>query len=180
MFIRVVCLLASISFDSTSIQACGSEVSWCMTFINKGGKWCLLFFCSTSRWFFEGGVEMGDFFFSSTHTAMMFVMNLLCTLAHSCHNMWFELHRARCHGVCYEFALRTGSYLPCDFSPTELDAMVFGHVFTLLTTSLPEGRFAEIIQKFPNLTNFCKRIDDRYFKENYWPGSVKRVDFSER
>ena len=54
----------------------------------------------------------------------------------------------------------------CCFSPTELDALVFGHVFTLLTTSLPEGRFAEIVQKFPNLTSFCQRIDEKYFKQN--------------
>ena len=52
----------------------------------------------------------------------------------------------------------------CNFSPTELDALVFGHVFTLLTTSLPEGRFAEIIQKFPNLTSFCQRIEEKFFR----------------
>ncbi|KAK7477013.1 hypothetical protein BaRGS_00026268 [Batillaria attramentaria] len=50
--------------------------------------------------------------------------------------------------------------------PTELDALVFGHLFTLLTTSLPEGHFAEIIQQFSNLTAFCKRIDEQYFKQN--------------
>lgn len=50
--------------------------------------------------------------------------------------------------------------------PTELDALVFGHLFTLLTTSLPEGHFAEIIQQFSNLTAFCKRVDERYFKQN--------------
>ncbi|KAL8603288.1 hypothetical protein ACOMHN_017403 [Nucella lapillus] len=50
-------------------------------------------------------------------------------------------------------------------NPTELDAMVFGHLFTVLTTTLPEGQFAEIVQQFPNLTTFCQKIDDRYFKE---------------
>ena len=54
----------------------------------------------------------------------------------------------------------------CGGSPTELDAMVFGHLFTLLTTSLPEGHFAEIVQQFPNLTAFCRKIDEKYFKQN--------------
>lgn len=49
-------------------------------------------------------------------------------------------------------------------NPAELDAMVFGHLFTILTTSLPEGHFAEIIQQFPNLTTFCKSIDQKYFQ----------------
>ncbi|KAK7092809.1 metaxin-2-like isoform X2 [Littorina saxatilis] len=50
-------------------------------------------------------------------------------------------------------------------NPTELDALVFGHLYTLLTTSLPEGPFAEIVQKFPNLAAFCKRIDEKFFKQ---------------
>ncbi|KAL4229307.1 Metaxin-2 [Mactra antiquata] len=48
--------------------------------------------------------------------------------------------------------------------PTELDAMVFGHLFTLLTTDLPNREFALIIQKFDNLVNFCQRIDQKYYK----------------
>lgn len=52
------------------------------------------------------------------------------------------------------------------FRATELDALVFGHLFTLLTTSLPEGNFAEVIQQFTNLTEFCMRIDEKYFKQN--------------
>lgn len=52
------------------------------------------------------------------------------------------------------------------FSPTELDALVFGHLFTMLTTSLPVGRFADIIKQFENLTDFCSRIDLKYFEMN--------------
>ncbi|XP_025081781.1 metaxin-2-like isoform X2 [Pomacea canaliculata] len=49
--------------------------------------------------------------------------------------------------------------------PTELDALVFGHLYTLITTELPVGQFADIIQQFSNLTNFCKHIEEEYFKD---------------
>ncbi|XP_077996842.1 metaxin-2-like isoform X2 [Glandiceps talaboti] len=49
--------------------------------------------------------------------------------------------------------------------PTELDALVFGHVYTLLTTQLKNKRFAEIIEKYNNLITFCQRIDKDYFEE---------------
>ncbi|XP_062606994.1 metaxin-2-like isoform X2 [Saccostrea cucullata] len=49
-------------------------------------------------------------------------------------------------------------------SPTELDALVFGHLFSLLTTPLPVD-IAEYVNEFENLTNFCQRIEDKYFKE---------------
>lgn len=49
--------------------------------------------------------------------------------------------------------------------PTELDALVFGHLFTLLTTDLPNNEFARIIERFTNLKNFCERVDKKYFKD---------------
>lgn len=47
------------------------------------------------------------------------------------------------------------------FRFTELDALLYGHMYTLLTTYLPAGNnyFAKIIQKFHKLVNHCKRID---------------------
>ncbi|CAG5120972.1 unnamed protein product [Candidula unifasciata] len=48
--------------------------------------------------------------------------------------------------------------------PTELDAMVFGHLYTLLTTILPGGHFTAVVQDFDNLAQFCKRIEDSFFK----------------
>lgn len=51
------------------------------------------------------------------------------------------------------------------FRPTELDAVVFGHLYTILTTSLPVSRFAEVIRDYKNLTDFCQRIDQKYFKD---------------
>lgn len=48
--------------------------------------------------------------------------------------------------------------------PTELDALVFGHLFTLLTTDLPNREFALIIRRFENLVQFCERVDQTYYK----------------
>jgi metaxin len=50
--------------------------------------------------------------------------------------------------------------------PTELDAFVFGYVYTLLTTSLPSARLAEIVQSYANLTDLCHRIHEEYFKDH--------------
>ncbi|KAH3703854.1 metaxin-2-like [Dreissena polymorpha] len=47
--------------------------------------------------------------------------------------------------------------------PTELDALVFGHISTLLTTDLPRNEFADIIRRYDNLLVFLKRIDAEYF-----------------
>ncbi|XP_022336981.2 metaxin-2-like [Crassostrea virginica] len=50
-------------------------------------------------------------------------------------------------------------------SPTELDALVFGHLFALLTIQLPAVDIAGDIKEFVNLTEFCQRIEAKYFKE---------------
>lgn len=43
------------------------------------------------------------------------------------------------------------------FRPTELDALVFGHLFTLLTTPLPDsGRIVAIIKQHRNLVDLCQ------------------------
>ena len=49
------------------------------------------------------------------------------------------------------------------FRPTELDALVFGHLYTLLTTKLPDNRLAETVKSFDNLVQFCETIDMTYF-----------------
>lgn len=49
--------------------------------------------------------------------------------------------------------------------PTELDAVVFGHLFTILTTTLPSPRLAEIVQKYGNLSELCRHIHEEYFKD---------------
>lgn len=47
--------------------------------------------------------------------------------------------------------------------PTELDALVFGHLFTVLTTPLPNNQFASIIRAYPNLVELCKTVERMYF-----------------
>ncbi|KAI4468130.1 metaxin related [Holotrichia oblita] len=46
---------------------------------------------------------------------------------------------------------------------TELDALLYGHIYVLLTTYIPAGRnnFAQIIRKFDKLVKHCKRIDSQ-------------------
>lgn len=47
--------------------------------------------------------------------------------------------------------------------PTEFDAIIFGHLFAILTIDLKNQVFAEEINKLDNLVNFCKNIDSTYF-----------------
>jgi len=49
--------------------------------------------------------------------------------------------------------------------PTELDAIVFGHLYSILTTPLVDNKLAEMVQSHENLTRFCRMIDNLYFKE---------------
>lgn len=49
-------------------------------------------------------------------------------------------------------------------SPTELDAVVFGHLFTLLTTPLPDSRLASVVRSYPSLVALCRSIEGEYFK----------------
>ena len=46
---------------------------------------------------------------------------------------------------------------------TELDAVVFGHVFTLLTTPMPDNRLAAIVRSYPNLVEACQFTEKTYF-----------------
>lgn len=50
-------------------------------------------------------------------------------------------------------------------SPTELDALVFGHFFCIFTMELPTSvsLLKEIINKYNLLTQFCARIEKKYF-----------------
>jgi len=50
-----------------------------------------------------------------------------------------------------------------DDKPTELDALVFGHLFSILTTPLPDTRLASIVRGHKNLVELCQQIDKEYF-----------------
>jgi len=48
--------------------------------------------------------------------------------------------------------------------PTELDALVFGHLFTLITTSLPLVSLSAVVSRHASLVRLCKRIDRDFFQ----------------
>lgn len=48
--------------------------------------------------------------------------------------------------------------------PCELDAIVFGHLFSVLTINLPNMALAQTVQQFKPLVQFCRFIDDQYFQ----------------
>ncbi|XP_055546619.1 metaxin-2-like [Wyeomyia smithii] len=50
--------------------------------------------------------------------------------------------------------------------PTELDALVFGHLFSIFTMTLPNNVLAMTINKYKNLTTFCKNVEAKYFKKS--------------
>lgn len=47
--------------------------------------------------------------------------------------------------------------------PTEFDALIFGHLFAIVTTKVPNLILAEEINKNLNLVRFCSNIDSSYF-----------------
>lgn len=50
------------------------------------------------------------------------------------------------------------------YSPTELDALVFGHIFTILTTPLPNNQLQQLIKNnFGSLVDLCFRIEKEFF-----------------
>lgn len=50
--------------------------------------------------------------------------------------------------------------------PTELDALVFGHIYTLVTTTLPCRELTEALQGFPKLIKFAQMIDKKYIEDH--------------
>ncbi|KAF7996419.1 hypothetical protein HCN44_002051 [Aphidius gifuensis] len=69
---------------------------------------------------------------------------------------------------CSTLSERLGGkpYFYGDKGPKELDALVFGHLFTILTTPLPSVKLADIVKGYPDLVDLCKRIEKRYFQQN--------------
>ncbi|NXA32801.1 MTX2 protein, partial [Eudromia elegans] len=55
--------------------------------------------------------------------------------------------------------------------PTELDALVFGHLFTILTTQLTSDELCEKVKNYSNLIAFCRRIEQQYFEGHDKEGS---------
>ncbi|XP_062302998.1 metaxin-2 isoform X1 [Osmerus eperlanus] len=57
--------------------------------------------------------------------------------------------------------------------PTELDALVFGHLFTILTTRLTSDQLGEKVKAYSNLLGFVRRVEQAYF-ENSQAGTTSR------
>lgn len=51
-------------------------------------------------------------------------------------------------------------------SPTELDALVFGYLFTMITTPLPHNQLGNIVKHQPNLVKFCQNMEKEYFSQS--------------
>ena len=47
--------------------------------------------------------------------------------------------------------------------PTDLDALVYGYLFTIITTQLPMTNLSDIVDEFPNIKDFVQRVDLKYF-----------------
>ncbi|PIC39913.1 hypothetical protein B9Z55_011450 [Caenorhabditis nigoni] len=60
--------------------------------------------------------------------------------------------------------LGTQKYLTGDL-PTEADALLFGHMYTLITVRLPLTNITNILKKYSNLIEFTKRVEQQYFKQ---------------
>jgi len=61
--------------------------------------------------------------------------------------------------------------------PTELDAVVFGHLFTILTTPLPDNRLKGIVQQFSNLVALCDRVERQFFEKLLSSGDSDNGNF---
>nr|XP_033802702.1 LOW QUALITY PROTEIN: metaxin-2 [Geotrypetes seraphini] len=68
---------------------------------------------------------------------------------------------------CQALSQRLGAQ-PYFFSkqPTELDSLVFGHLFTILTTQLTNDELREKVQNTETLIDFCRRIEHNYFEDH--------------
>jgi len=50
--------------------------------------------------------------------------------------------------------------------PTELDALVFGYLFTMITTPLPNKQLGGLVKQSPNLVKFCQRLEKENFSQS--------------
>ena len=48
---------------------------------------------------------------------------------------------------------------------TALDAVVFGHLFAIVTTVLPNNCLSVVIKDFDNLQQFLRRVNETYFSD---------------
>ena len=49
--------------------------------------------------------------------------------------------------------------------PSELDCLAFGHIYTILTTELPNPALVNCLKKYTNLIEFCKEMEKELFEK---------------
>ena len=49
--------------------------------------------------------------------------------------------------------------------PTPLDAVVFGHLFAIVTTILPNNCLMAVIKDYDNLQDFLRRVNETHFDD---------------
>jgi len=64
--------------------------------------------------------------------------------------------------------------------PCELDALVYGHLFTMLTTVLPDVRLASTVKSYSGLVGLVKRVDKAFFSRDTLPASHRASPSEER
>lgn len=61
--------------------------------------------------------------------------------------------------------LEGSKYFSGTDTPNELDALVFGHIFSIITTNFEDNnRLANVVKEFQTLIDHCERIEIRYFR----------------
>uniref|UniRef100_A0A1A9VKX6 Metaxin-2 n=1 Tax=Glossina austeni TaxID=7395 RepID=A0A1A9VKX6_GLOAU len=73
-----------------------------------------------------------------------------------------KVHKC-CENLQMKLGESSGRYFYGD-KPCELDAIVFGHLFSVITVTLPNMALSHTVKKFELLVKFCHVIDD-LFKE---------------
>lgn len=68
--------------------------------------------------------------------------------------------------VRLEEGTKHGGFFFYGEEPTELDALVFGHLFTILTTALPNNILAKTVRSHHKLVEFVEHIESAYFGSN--------------
>jgi metaxin len=85
---------------------------------------------------------------------------------HDCKNSTFEEIVENVDRLCQTLVQKLGDkeYF-FGQNPCELDALVFGHLFCIFTMELPASvsLLKETINKYSQLTQFCSRIEKKYF-----------------
>uniref|UniRef100_A0AC34RTE9 Metaxin-2 n=1 Tax=Panagrolaimus sp. JU765 TaxID=591449 RepID=A0AC34RTE9_9BILA len=61
--------------------------------------------------------------------------------------------------------LGTKKYIIGD-QPSELDCLAFGHIYTILTTELPNLQLVNCLKKYLNLIEFCKQMEKELFEKH--------------